>query len=63
MAYLEDVKEHKIKFHEDDRAQRLQDVYKEAMPTSQINVSYINSTKHIVAWHKHDIKNDYWTVL
>ena len=63
MAYLEDVKEHKIKFHEDDRAQRLQDVYKEAMPTSQINVSYINSTKHIVAWHKHDIQTDYWTVL
>ena len=23
----------------------------------QINISYINSTKHIVAWHKHESTN------
>ena len=60
---MDGVKEHSIKFHEDDRAQRLQDVYREAMPDSQVNVSFINSTKHIVAWHKHDVQTDYWTVL
>ena len=29
----------------------------------QINVSYVNSTEHIVAWHKHNIQSDYWTCL
>jgi len=60
---MKDVIEHKFKFHEDDRGQRFQDVYGENMPGSQVNVTFINSTKHIVAWHKHNIQTDYWTVL
>jgi dTDP-4-dehydrorhamnose 3,5-epimerase len=57
------VKEHKIKFHEDDRAQRLQDVYKEGMPDTQINISYINSTDHIIGWHYHTKQTEYWLVI
>ena len=48
-------------FHEDDRAQRLLDVFEKI--EGQINVSYVNSTKHIVAWHKHNIQTDYWICL
>jgi dTDP-4-dehydrorhamnose 3,5-epimerase-like enzyme len=50
-----------MKFNEDDRAQRLIDLF----PTinGQINISYVNSTKHIVAWHKHKIQTDYWICL
>ena len=29
----------------------------------QINISYINSTEHIVAWHKHEKQTDYWICL
>jgi len=57
------VKEHKIKFHEDDRAQRLQDVYKAAMPDSQINISYITSTGQVVGWHLHTKQTEYWIVI
>ena len=60
---MDRVKEHKIKFHEDDRAQRLQDVYKFGMPDSQINISYINSTGHAVGWHSHKIQTEYWFVV
>ena len=45
-------------FHEDDRAQRLFNVF-ETLP-GQINISHVNSTEHIVAWHKHKIQTDYW---
>ena len=48
-------------YHEDDRAQRLFDVFD--VLDGQINVSYVNSTEHIVAWHKHDIQSDHWTCL
>ena len=48
-------------FHEDDRAQRFLDVFKNI--DGQINVSYVNSTEHIVAWHKHKIQTDYWICL
>lgn len=48
-------------FHEDDRAQRLLDVY--PLTDGQINVSYVNSTQHVVAWHKHNIQTDYWICL
>ena len=48
-------------FNEDDRAQRLIDVF-DFLP-GQVNVSYINSTENIVAWHKHNIQTDYWTCL
>ena len=48
-------------FHEDDRAQRLLDAFKNI--NGQINISYVNSTEHIVAWHKHYIQTDYWICL
>ncbi len=48
-------------FHEDDRAQRLIDVF-DHLP-GQVNLSYINSTDHIVAWHKHNIQTDYWICI
>ena len=50
-----------MKFNEDDRAQRLLNIF----PTidGQINVSYVNSTEHVVAWHKHHIQTDYWVCL
>ena len=51
-----------MQYNEDDRAQRLLDVFPE-MSKGQINVSYINSTSHIVAWHKHEIQTDYWICL
>lgn len=50
-----------MNFHEDDRAQRLIDVFDEL--EGQVNVSYVNSTKHIVAWHKHNLQTDYWICL
>lgn len=48
-------------FNEDDRAQRLLDLVPDI--NGQINVSYVNSTKHIVAWHYHKIQTDYWVCL
>jgi len=48
-------------FHEDDRAQRLLDVFPHV--NGQINVSFVNSTSHIVAWHKHLVQTDYWTCI
>ena len=45
-----------MNYHEDDRAQRLLDVF--PLEKGQINISYINSTKHIVAWHKHEKQSD-----
>lgn len=47
-----------IQYNEDDRAQRSLNVFPSI--NGQINISYINSTKHVVAWHKHDIQTDYW---
>ena len=57
------VKRHLIKFHEDDRAQRLQDVYQVGMQNSQINISYVNSTEHCVGWHYHTKQTEYWFVV
>ena len=54
---------HDVKFHEDDRAQRIQDVYKKGLPDSQINISHVNSTSHVVAWHAHKIQTEYWFVI
>ena len=48
-------------YNEDDRAQRLLDVFD--VSDGQINVSYVNSTKHIVAWHRHFKQTDYWVCL
>ena len=50
-----------MKFHEDDRAQRLIDLVEQM--DGQINVSYVNSTGHVVAWHRHHIQTDYWVCL
>ena len=50
-----------MNFHEDDRAQRLLDVF--PLDKGQLNISYINSTSHIVAWHKHNIQSDFWICL
>lgn len=50
-----------MQFHEDDRAQRLLDVFPEI--NGQINVSYVNSTEHVVAWHRHKMQTDFWTCL
>jgi len=47
-----------MNFHEDDRAQRLFDIFPEI--NGQINISHVNSTDHVVAWHKHKIQTDYW---
>jgi len=49
-------------FHEDDRAQRLLDVFP-FWPGQQLNVSYVNSTEHVVAWHAHKLQTDYWICL
>jgi len=51
-----------IHYNEDDRAQRYLDVFSELGP-GQINISYVNSTKHVVAWHKHNIQTDYWVCI
>ena len=48
-------------YHEDDRAQRLFDVFEQL--EGQVNVSYVNSTEHVVAWHKHNIQSDFWVCL
>ena len=50
-----------MNYHEDDRAQRLLDVF--PIEKGQVNISYINSTEHIVAWHKHEKQTDYWICL
>jgi dTDP-4-dehydrorhamnose 3,5-epimerase len=48
-------------YHEDDRAQRLLNIFD--IEHGQINVSYVNSTNHVVAWHVHKIQTDYWACL
>jgi len=48
-------------FHEDDRAQRLLDVFN--VLDGQVNVSHVRSTDHIVAWHKHELQTDYWVCI
>lgn len=50
------------KFHEDDRAQRLLDIFPR-WADSQLNLSYVNSTSHIVAWHAHRLQTDFWICL
>jgi dTDP-4-dehydrorhamnose 3,5-epimerase-like enzyme len=50
-----------VHYHEDDRAQRILNLFN--IDNGQINVSYVNSTSHIVAWHVHEIQTDYWFCL
>jgi len=56
-----EIKELDIQYHEDDRAQRKMNIFD--IPKGQINVSYVNSTEHVVAWHKHNTQTDYWTCV
>ena len=51
-----------MNYNEDDRAQRLCDIF-ETETKGQVNISYINTTEHIVAWHKHFKQTDYWVCL
>ena len=48
-----------IQYNEDDRAQRHINIFDD-LGEGQINISTVNSTEHVVAWHKHDIQIDYW---
>lgn len=41
------IEDSEVQYHEDDRAQRLLNVFD--VPEGQINVSVVNSTNHIVA--------------
>jgi len=50
-------------FHEDDRAQRLINIFPELNENWQINLSYVNKTNHVVAWHKHSHQTDYWVCI
>lgn len=47
-----------IKYHEDDRGQRCFDIFSDI--SGQINITYVNSTSHVVAWHRHKIQTDFW---
>tara|TARA_R110000851_G_scaffold159380_2_gene302616 strand:+ start:245 stop:685 length:441 start_codon:yes stop_codon:yes gene_type:complete len=47
-----------VDYHEDDRAQRILNLFD--IDRGQINISYVNSTSHVVAWHVHEIQTDYW---
>lgn len=47
-----------IQYHEDDRGQRLLNIFPKV--NGQINITHVNSTSHIVAWHRHKIQTDYW---
>lgn len=49
---------HSVQYNEDDRAQRSLNIFPDV--NGQINVSYINSTGHVVAWHKHEKQTDFW---
>jgi len=58
MTDLDELKNIPVQYNEDDRAQRCLNVFSEM--GGQVNISYVNSTKHIVAWHKHEKQTDYW---
>ena len=47
-----------IQYHEDDRGQRLLNIFPKV--NGQINITHVNSTSHIVAWNRHKIQTDYW---
>jgi len=49
-------------YHEDDRAQRLLDVFS-GWQDGQLNISYINSVNHVVAWHVHKQQTDLWICI
>lgn len=47
-----------MNYHEDDRAQRIFDVFPQV--NGQINISYVRTAQHVVAWHRHKKQTDYW---
>lgn len=51
-----------IQFHEDDRAQRLLNVFS-MINGLQFNISYVPSTQHVVAWHRHRFQTDFWVCI
>lgn len=48
----------RVQYHEDDRGQRCLNVFPDI--EGQINVTHVNSTSHVVAWHRHQQQTDYW---
>lgn len=58
---MSEVKRLNIQYHEDDRAQRYLNIFD--LKEGQINVSYVSSDEHVVAWHMHKKQYDYWTCL
>ena len=47
-----------MKFHEDNRAQRIIDIFK--LEDKQLNISIVQSTEHIVGLHMHKLQTDYF---
>ena len=58
---MKNVKKIDVHFNEDDRAQRLLNVFDNI--DGQLNITYVNSSNHVVGWHKHDKQTDYWICL
>ena len=56
------VQLHPVQYNEDDRAQRILNAFP-VIPNFQINVSYVESTQHVVAWHMHGLQTDYWLCI
>ena len=50
-----------MKFHEDDRAQRLIDIFPDTV--KQVNVSYVPPTGSVIFGHWHKKQTDYWCVI
>jgi dTDP-4-dehydrorhamnose 3,5-epimerase-like enzyme len=50
--------ENAMKFHMDNRTQRVIDIFD--LDDVQINISIVNSTEHIVAWHYHKLQRDFF---
>jgi len=47
-----------MKFHEDDRAQRIIDIFN--LNDKQINISVVNSTDHISGLHMHKYRTEFF---
>jgi len=58
---IEQIEKKDFQYNEDDRAQRLLNIFEGL--DGQLNVSHVNSTDHVVAWHKHEIQTDYWVCI
>ena len=54
---MKGIEKKDFQYNEDDRAQRLLNIFEEI--EGQLNVSHVNSTDHVVAWHKHNLQTDY----